>query len=266
MDAPGKLLIVNADDLGRTRGINAGIFEAHERGLVTSATLMVGFPDAEDAARGLERHPALGVGLHVTLSGGGRPLSPPEAVPSLVDADGRLPRYPDGLSGTRSSDVLTEARAQLERFERLTGRPPTHLDSHHHSHRLPAVLEALVTLARERRLPVRAASPEVAAELRRAGVATTDAFVDSFFGEDATLEHLLALLDGLEAGVTELMCHPARVDDELRSISTYTEERTRELAALTASEARRRVRELGIKLRHFGNAGNAGVPPAPASP
>ena len=68
-----KQLIVNADDLGHSTGINAGIFEAHERGLVTSATLMVGFPAAEAAARELARHPNLGVGLHTTLTGVGAP-------------------------------------------------------------------------------------------------------------------------------------------------------------------------------------------------
>ena len=92
-----KLLIVNADDLGRTPGINAGVFEAHARGILTSATLMVGFPASRQAARQLDSHPGLGVGLHVTLTGD-RPLSPAAAVPSLVDEQGRLPRWPDGLA------------------------------------------------------------------------------------------------------------------------------------------------------------------------
>ena len=71
-----KLLIVNADDLGRTPGINAGIFEAHDRGLVTSATLMVGYPAAVAAAREAAARPGLGVGLHVQLTGGVPTLPP----------------------------------------------------------------------------------------------------------------------------------------------------------------------------------------------
>ncbi len=246
-----KLLIVNADDLGRTPGINAGIFEAHDRGLVTSATLMVNFPAVEAAARGAAERPALGIGLHVELTGG-VPSLPPETVPSLVDADGRLPRWPAGLDGVDPGEVLAEVRSQLARFRRLTGRSPTHLDSHHHSHRRPAVLEALVTVAREIGVPVRNASPEVGERLRRAGVATPDAFVETFFGDGATLEALLAILGGLGPGVTEVMCHPARIDEELRSGSTYVDERERELAVLTHPEARRTMRELGIRRVHFG--------------
>ena len=85
----GRQLIVNADDLGRTPGINSGIFEAHARGIVTSATLMVGFEAAQEAASQLTRFPQLGIGLHVTLTGA-RPLLPPALLPSLVDQDGRF--------------------------------------------------------------------------------------------------------------------------------------------------------------------------------
>lgn len=253
MTAPGKLLIVNADDLGRTPGINAGIFAAHRRGVVTSATLMVGFPAAAEAARDWAAHPSLGVGLHVTLTGG-RPTLPPDEVRSLVDREGRLPRQPAGLTGADRGEVLAEVRHQLARFRALTGRLPTHLDSHHHSHRLPVVLDALVTVAQETGLPVRNASPQVAERLRRAGVATTDAFVERFFGTGARLEVLLEVLAALPAGVTELMCHPAHVDDGLRAESTYLDERERELEVLTHPEARGAIAAGGIRLVHFGTA------------
>lgn len=246
-----KLLIVNADDLGRTPGINAGIFEAHRRGLVTSATLMVGFPAAEAAAAELAANSDLGVGLHVALTGG-RPTLPPERVPSLVDAEGRLPRRPEGLARARRDEVLAEVRSQLRRFRELTGRSPTHLDSHHHTHRLPVVLDALVTVAGEAGLPVRNASPAVGERLRQAGIPTTDAFVERFFGAEARLDVLLEILGAVEPGVTELMCHPARVDDELRGASSYVEERELELAALTSPEAQRAVEAAGLRLIHFG--------------
>ena len=245
-----KLLIVNADDLGRTPGINAGIFEAHRRGLVTSATLMVAFRAAETAAAELASHPGLGVGLHVALTGGA-PTLPPGQVPSLVDDEGRLPRRPEGLARARPEEVLAEVESQLRRFRELTGRSPTHLDSHHHTHRLPVVLAALVTVAREAGLPVRNASPAVGERLRGAGIATTDAFVERFFGDEARLDVLLEILGAVGPGVTELMCHPARVDDELRNASSYVEERERELAALTAPAARGAVEAAGLRLVHF---------------
>ncbi len=246
-----KRLIVNADDLGRTEGINRGILEAHRRGIVTSATLMVNYP-AADAVPAIARdNPGLGIGLHVQLTGGPSAL-PPEGLRSMVDSSGRLPSKPEGLLDPDPAEVLAEARAQLARFQRILGRLPTHFDSHHHSHRTAAVLDALVTLGKETGRPVRNASPEMAGRLRREGIKTTDRFVEDFFGDTATLEGLLGILRRLEPGSTELMCHPAVVDDELRAGSGYAEPRARELEVLTREEARRAVREGGIELVHFG--------------
>jgi predicted glycoside hydrolase/deacetylase ChbG (UPF0249 family) len=250
MTTPDRLLIVNADDLGRTAGINEGIFAAHRDGIVSSATLMVAYPAAALAAAALAEHPELGVGLHVQLTGG-RPTLPGERVPSLVDEEGRLPRNPERIAGFDPADVLAEVENQLERFLALVGRPPTHLDSHHHSHRLPVVLEALVEVARRHRLPVRNSSPAIARRLREAGVATTDHFVERFFGEDTGLDTLVSVLAEIDPGSTELMCHPARVDDELRADSTYLDARERELATLTDPAAREAIVRYRLRLATF---------------
>lgn len=257
-----RLLIVNADDLGRTPGVNAGILAAHAEGIVSSATLMVASPAAEAAAAALPDHPGLGVGLHVTLTGS-VPTLPPEHLPSLVDAAGRLPRWPAGLAGADPDEVRAEVESQLERFQRLTGRLPTHLDSHHHSHRQPVVLEAVVAVAREHGLPVRNASPEVGRRLREAGVATTGRFEERFLGEGATLETLLDLLQAAATGegATEIMCHPARPDPALREESTYAAGRERELEILTDPVVREAVAADGLRLGHFGHlAEDRGTP------
>jgi len=248
-----RSIVVNADDLGRTVGINDGIFEAHRHGLVTSATLMVGFAAARDAAARLHRLPELGIGLHLTLSGA-RPTLPPERLPSLVDLEGRLPRRPEGLAAVAPAEVLAEARRQLELFVELTGRLPTHLDSHHHSHRQPVVLDAVVALAREHDLPVRRSSEEIAARLAAEGIATSDHFVERFFGENATFEVLLELLRQLPPGTTEIMCHPGYPDDELRRESTYAEPRAREVEVLTDPRLLAAVRELGLRPVRFDRA------------
>jgi predicted glycoside hydrolase/deacetylase ChbG (UPF0249 family) len=248
-----RILVVNADDLGRTRGINAGVFEAHRRGLVTSATLMVGFAAAEDAARELADHPGLGVGLHVTLTGA-VPTLPASRVPSLVGADGRFAPRPEGMGELDPSDVRAEIVHQLQRFERLVGRAPTHLDSHHHSHRHPVVRDVLIEVASERALPVRSSSADVQRALRAARIATTDHFVERFYGEETTLDVLFEILRGVAPGTTELMCHPGRVDDELRAGSSYAVERERELAVLCHPAARALAAELGLRLARFGEA------------
>jgi predicted glycoside hydrolase/deacetylase ChbG (UPF0249 family) len=249
-----KRLIVNADDLGRTAGINEGVFEAHEKGVVTSATLMVTHTAAGAVRELSARHPTLGIGLHLALTGGAC-AAPPGEVPSLVDANGRLPSRPEALAGARPEHVLIEARAQLRRFRELMGRLPTHFDSHHHAHRLPVVFEALLTLAWETGLPVRNASPAIARTLQRENIPTTLRFMDAFYGEGVTLERLLAILGEVPPGTTELMCHPARVDAELRATSSYADARERELALLTDREVRQAVQALGIKLIHFGELG-----------
>jgi predicted glycoside hydrolase/deacetylase ChbG (UPF0249 family) len=245
------LLIVNADDLGRTSGINAGVFSAHRRGIVTSATLMVAYAAAAEAAAELAAHPDLGVGLHVALTGG-PPVLPAESLPSLVDGAGRLPRRPDGLASADPGEVLAEVRAQLDRFRRLTGRLPTHLDGHHHCHRVPVVCDAVLTVAVEHGLPVRDAGPPVGARLRQMAVPTTDRFVDRFYGDEVRLEVLLEILAELGPGSTEVMCHPGVADEELLAGSTYTTERQREIELLTHPEVLAAVRRDRVRLDHFG--------------
>jgi predicted glycoside hydrolase/deacetylase ChbG (UPF0249 family) len=245
-----KRLIVNADDFGRTPGVNRGIVEAHARGIVTSTTLMVNAPAAADAARLAKQHPELGVGLHLALTGGA-PTLPPEQLSTLVDGRGRLPARPQGLAHAAPREILAEARAQLRRFHELMGAPPTHFDSHHHAHRLPSVLEALVTLSWETGLPVRNAGPEVKAVLDRERIATPDHFVDVFHDANATPEALVGILAELLPGTSELMCHPALVDDALRAGSSYAEPRGRELEALSHPEARATLHGSGVRLIDF---------------
>lgn len=246
-----KRLIVNADDLGRTRGINEGILQAHREGVVTSATLMVNYPAAREVRDLLRKAPDLGVGLHVALTGG--PLAlPADRIPSLYGARGRAADKPDGLAGASVTEVLAEARVQLDRFRELLGREPTHIDSHHHSHRLPVVFEALTTIARESKLPIRNAGHGTGDMLREARLRAPDYFVESFFGEEATLDHLLDIIDSLPDGTTELMCHPAVADEELRRSSSYAEPRTRELEVLTDPTVRTALHRRNVQLVNFG--------------
>lgn len=250
-----KRLIVNADDLGRTSGVNHGIVEAHRGGIVTSASLLVNFPAAGEAAAMAKENPDLGVGLHLAFTDGA-PALQPDQIPSLVDSGGRLHLRPEAVRTARPAEVLEEARAQLRRFRSLMERDPTHFDSHHHAHREPVVLEAVLTLAWETGLPVRRATRDVAEQLRREMIPTTDAFMGDFYAEGATLEALLGVMFSLEVGTTEIACHPGNVDDELRASSSYADDRRRELDILTHREARQAVQAVGIKLIHFGYLGN----------
>ena len=188
--------------------------------------------------------------MHVQLSGGPSQL-PAARLATIVDRNGQLPRKPDGLVDADPAEILAEVRAQLERFRQLLGRDPSHFDSHHHAHKVPAVFAAVVAVARETGRPVRLSEPAMGPLLRREGIATSDRLEEGFFDETASEETLRRLLLELQEGTTELVCHPAVVDDELRASSTYAAPRERELAALTSAAARAAVRERGIELVSF---------------
>jgi chitin disaccharide deacetylase len=228
-----KRLIVNADDFGRTEGINAGTLEAHRRGIVTSATVMI----LEGAAaagirRALFESPRLALGLHCVLTGGGAPASPPDSLPTLAPG-GVFARNAEALpADIDAGEIRRELENQIELFRSIAGRLPSHLDSHHHSALHPRVEPVFASVAAELGLPVRAASPEAFVALRGRGLPTPDRFFDSFYGPGATRENLQRLVEDLSDGTSELMCHPGFADPVLRAGSTYCDEREREVEIL----------------------------------
>jgi len=85
---PGKkYLVVVADDLGRSSGINRAVAEAHDKGIVTCASIMVGGEAFQEAVQIALDRSGLAVGLHVTLCDG-RAVLPHSSIPSLTDAEG----------------------------------------------------------------------------------------------------------------------------------------------------------------------------------
>src|SRR5262245_16171505 len=127
-----KYLIVNGDDFGASPGVSRGILEAHRQGILTSTSLMVNAPGAQDAVTLSRAAPELSVGLHADL--------PREAIKGSAGS----PRV-----------IQAELREQLARFQTLMGRPPTHLDSHHNVHRDPRLLPHFLEMAQEHGLPLR---------------------------------------------------------------------------------------------------------------
>jgi predicted glycoside hydrolase/deacetylase ChbG (UPF0249 family) len=250
--APVRSLIVNADDFGLTVGVSRGILDSHRRGIVTSTTVLASLPPRPDLDAEATGLPTLGLGLHVNLSWG-TPVSPPSSVASLLDAEGRFWRDLGRLDAQAEPDqVRREVEAQIEAFARRFGRPPTHLDSHHHVHRLARVAETVLDVALAARLPLRSQDPGFRDGVRRRGGRTADHFVGGDGVEPYwTTGRLLDVLAGLPGGVTELMCHPGYFDDTL-AYSRYGKQRETELAALCDGEARATVERLGIRLAHFG--------------
>src|SRR5215470_13430426 len=247
-----KRLIVNADDYGRTLGINEGTLEAHLKGIVTSATVMILERSAPAGVRqALERAPRLSLGLHFVVTGGGTPAVAPTSVPTLAPG-GRFVKDANSLPLTLPADeIRRELSAQLAVFEAIAGRPPTHIDSHHHSALHASVQVVFADVARERGLPVRAASPRAREILRADGLRVPDRFVESFYANGATRENLTKLLESLPDGTTELMCHPGHVDDQLKQGSSYAAEREREIQILCDPSMPQLLDRHGVELVGF---------------
>lgn len=234
-----RFLIVNADDFGQSPGINRGVIRAHQHGIVTSATLMVRWPAAEEAAAYAREHPDLSVGLHLDLGEW-----------EYVDGEWRA-RY-DVVDTADPSAVEAEVVRQLDAFRRLLGRHPTHLDSHQHVHRQEPVRSALRRAGEQLDVPVR-------------HLTTCVHYRGDFYGQDGrgwpvpeaiTVEALVGLVSGLSAGVTELGCHPGEPEN---LASTYRLERAVEVDALCDPRVRVAIAECGIRLRSFAGLATTGV-------
>jgi hypothetical protein len=242
-----RRLIVNADDFGLTRGVSGGILAAHRHGIVSSTTVLVtGDPHREDVAAA--RDAALGIGLHVNLTLG----APLTRGRSLVDG-GRFVRDARRAAARATPrDVQAEVEAQVARFEKLFGRAPTHLDTHHHVGLHPPVREVVLDAARALGVAVRSQDAAARARARAARLATPDHFFgesgpDAYWSSARTLHHLRAL----PPGVSEFMTHPGWFDADL-GYSRYGRQREIEMIGLGTPAARAACFALGIVLCHFG--------------
>jgi predicted glycoside hydrolase/deacetylase ChbG (UPF0249 family) len=226
-----RRLIVTADDFGQSPGINRGVAEAHERGIVTSASLMVRWPAAVEAAAYAHSQPRLSVGLHVDLG-------------EWVAEDG-IWRQRYAVAAPDDADaVRDEIARQVQSFRELMGRDPTHLDSHQHVHRREPVRSALVDVASALGVPLR----EVDQRVRYSG---------AFYGQTAeghpwpdaiAAAGLIQTLEALPAGITELGCHPGHADD---LDTMYRWERVREVATLCDPDVPKALDRLHIQLISF---------------
>jgi hopanoid biosynthesis associated protein HpnK len=146
-----QVLIVNADDFGRSPGINAATIRAHREGVLTSASLMVTGEALDEAVALARETPSLAVGLHLVTVGGPAVL-PAYEIPHLVDNKGCFPNDPF-RSGVRyffstaaRRELGQELAAQFERFA-ATGIPLSHVDGHLNMHVHPTIFDLLLPLA-----------------------------------------------------------------------------------------------------------------------
>lgn len=269
----GKHLVVVADDFGRSSSINRAIADAHDRGIVTAASLMAVGEAFEEAVLMARERRALSVGLHVTLCDGSS-LLPHSLIPELVSVDGHFEKKPAKawmkIRPSLLQQIEQEIKVQFNRIEE-SGIRPTHIDGHHHLHMHPLVFKILCRQASERgirwvRIPKEPLPLILALRSRSRGIvpflewsvfgmlsAYNRALARRYglliarrtYGLSATgslnEERLLEILNCLVISVNELFSHP----------DMSTESGVRELDALTSIRVRERLASLGVDLAGY---------------
>ncbi|MFZ1744541.1 MAG: hopanoid biosynthesis-associated protein HpnK [Nitrospirales bacterium] len=256
-----RRLIITADDFGLHEAINEAVEQAHRQGVLTAASLMVGAPAAAEAVQRARRMPTLRVGLHLVLADGAAVL-PHREIPDLVDADGRFGHsmLRDGfrfffLPHVRRQ-LMAEIKAQFEVFQTF-GLMLDHVNAHKHFHLHPTVLSLMLSVGEQFGIhAVRFPSEEGSSiylrpwlatmrrRLNRAGIAHNDRIVGLRQTGSMDEAALLAALDRMPDGVTEIYLHPATRNGFSESMASYRH--TDELAALASPQVRVVMDRLGV--------------------
>ncbi len=291
-----KLLIVNADDYGQATGINIGIIESHLRGIVTSTTIMAGGHALNDGLARLKDAPNLSLGCHLVLIGE-KPVAKASQIPSLLNSKGQFPQtltdfmWLMTVRQVKYLDIVTELRAQLDKLLNL-GLTISHCDSHKHSHAHPKVLDAVIQVAEEYKIRY-VRNPFERSKIKqlqqmfgkypgldiskkyllsrmldyyhyiflkrmsKTNICYPDYFQGFIATGSLTPELMPKLLAQISDGVSELMCHPARLDEDLNRTQTRLKQsREGELAAVTSEQAFSAIKSESIELTSFRQLAN----------
>jgi chitin disaccharide deacetylase len=280
MKNSSKKIIITGDDFGLALPVNEAIIQAHQEGMLTTASLMTGEAWFQDAVERATKNPSLKVGLHLTLVEG-RPVSKPQEIPDLVDANGefstRLVRAGFQfffLPGVRTQ-LEMEIRAQYDAF-RQTGLPLDHVTAHNHMHLHPTILGLTLKVGKEYGLkavrvpnepPIRswkasgkALGTRVATRLllapwiclmkhrlRRAGICYNNFLFGMTDCGALTTDLVRNIFSNLPDGVTEFCFHPAtrRCPEIDRTMPNYHHED--ELLALTSKSLLQAAQEVNAQ-------------------
>lgn len=266
----GAKLIVNADDFGVSEAVNRGIVTAHDRGIVTSTSLMATGEAFEHAVALARSRPKLAVGVHLVLTEH-RPLRG-----AGLARDGAFPPHATALLGPalRGALPLDEVRAELDAQigrVREAGLAVGHLDGHQHVHVLPGVARIVAELAEAhgiaavrypaerlrgymlrnprflRRVAEQAALLAFTAASPLGRLRRSDEFVGFYFGGRLDEANLATVVAGLPAkGTVELMCHPG--DEDMRPAGGWQYAWAAERDALTSPRIREALLARGVEL------------------
>lgn len=230
-------IIFNADDLGWSVGVNKGIVEAYQNGVVNSATLIVTGKAFEQAVTLIKTHRLANIGLHFNLTEGVAIL---KSHRTLTDAQGNFHRAIHQRDALDQEEVFAELEAQYQKAQDA-GVNITHIDSHHHIHMTRAFRKTFARFSRKYKLPIRKVHFTSRNPIKRLALLRdmwgvryyTPYFCADFYDSTATQEDLMEILKRYQGKNVEIMCHPGYRDPEN---GEYDQERERELKVLTNPE------------------------------
>ena len=279
-------LIINADDLGLTSGVNRAIDRASREGVVTSATLMANSRAFKEAVALCKNLPNLRIGCHIVLIDG-EPIS--TGIPSLTDGAGKFKSNVKAFAlaaiqkKISPDEIQSEAEAQIRKIQ-AAGITLTHVDTHKHTHMFPHVLRPLIKAAQACGIrairnpfePFRAWTASVASKpglwarafevtlllkfanasrriIAQEGLSTTDGTVGVITTGRLDQELLVRTIQALPEGTWELVCHPGYADSDLNAVGTrLINSRQIELEALISNQTRQALKQRGVELISYG--------------
>ena len=274
-----KQLIINADDFGIHPAVNEAVHKAATEGILTSTSLMAGgdaFDEAVEMARSM---PSLGIGIHLTLVGGIKPVLPPSEVPSLTWDNGVFCHdygklIVRDLEGKISlSEVYAEWDAQIQKIMN-TGLPVTHMDGHQHMHMWPHFYPIARDLAKKyhiscMRVPdedvlfgmkdghiIRWAAKNGLSllsrmhrpDLKKNHIRTNDHFFGMLYGGHLSPERFAKFILQTKPGITEILCHPSADTRAMEDTFHWGYHGEDELAGLLADINRELIEKKQISL------------------
>lgn len=130
-----KKILIRADDLGYSEGVNYGIAKAVNEGIVRSVGVMPNMPSIKHGLDLLQKN-GVCFGQHTNICVG-RPITDPKQIPSLCDEKGMFKSSKEyrsakakGIDFLNLDEVVVEIEAQYHRFVELTGRQPGYFEGH----------------------------------------------------------------------------------------------------------------------------------------
>ena len=249
-----RFLIVNADDCNLTRGVSEAILDCHDHGILSSTTFMANLPIESSLVREIKKRKKLGLGIHLNVTLG-EPVLNRGLCASLISEDGRFKKYAQQTTILpEAGELFSEYQAQVELFRKTFGMLPTHFDTHHQLHNVPAFLVVLLQLAAAYRRPIRRSCLMSGNQFRglQANVKTPDHFLGNLSAEGYWRKvPLETILRHLPVGISEIMCHPGKNDKDLRAVSSFREGREVEWELIRRKEYRELLKEQGVTLTTF---------------